>query len=149
MDAQPNKTKTKTKDTLMKFKIFALFSAIAAFALFSVSCEKIDQNPEYPFVIVVKTVDDSTIVQNAYVEVGVPSQINSELAFEGFTNSDGQASFKYDNDAVFRVRATRGNDPITYIGCTYVRLEPNQTVYRTVYMEPWDDQSPGCDLIFQ
>lgn len=116
---------------------------------FAWSCKKIDQNPEYPFTIVVKTVDDSTTVQNVFVEVGVPSQINDDLAFQGFTDQDGKISFKYDNDAVFRVRVTRGFNPITYIGCSFVRLEANETVVQNVYMEPYDPQSPGCDLIFQ
>lgn len=133
----------------MKFNFFTIIYATVFVGLLSVSCEKIDQNPEYPFVITVKTVDDSTLVQNAYVEVGVPSQVNNELTFIGFTNANGVVSFEYDNDAVFRVRASRGSNPITYIGCTYVRLEPNTTVNRTVYIEPWDVQSPGCDLIFQ
>lgn len=133
----------------MKSKLILLFSGLSLIGFLTLSCEKIDQSPEYPFVITVKTVDDSTLVQNAYVEIGVPSQVNSELKFRGFTNALGTVSFEYDNDAVFRVRATRGKDPITYIGCTYVRLEPNETVHRTVYIEPWDVQSPGCDLIFQ
>lgn len=133
----------------MKSKLILLFSGLGLIGILTVSCEKIDQTPDYPFTITVKTVDDSTLVQNAYVEIGVPSQVNNELKFRGFTNSSGTVSFEYNNDAVFRVRATRGKDPITYIGCTYVRLEPNETVNRTVYIEPWDVQSPGCDLIFQ
>ena len=133
----------------MKSKYLFITALLSVALIIASSCKKIDQNPEYPFTISVKTADDTTTVQNVFVEVGVPSQINSELAFEGFTDANGQISFTYHSDAVFRVRATRGVNPITYIGCTYVRLEPNKNVNKTVYLERYDPQSPGCDLIFQ
>lgn len=115
------------------------------------SCKKIDQDPDYNFTIVVKTLSDSTRIQNALVEVYVPRTV-STLEKVGFTNIAGEASFEYEQDAVFQVRASRGKkvtgNTITYtfIGCTYVRLEPNQEVFQTVYIEPYDPELEGCAL---
>jgi hypothetical protein len=133
----------------MKILKFIIPVLLVSLFIFGTSCKKIDQDPEYPFTILVKTIDDSTTVQNAYVEVGVPSQVNPELAFIGFTDINGKISFEYDQDAVFRVRVTRGSNPVSFIGCSFIRLEPNENVQQTVYLEEYDPLSPGCDLVFQ
>lgn len=112
------------------------------------ACKKIDQNPEYPFTIIVKTVDDSTRVQNVRVEVGLPDEVDGDVSFEGFTDTQGEVDFDYDKDAVFRIRATRGSNPYTSIACSYVHLEPNKRVYKTVYLKPYDPTFKGCALGF-
>lgn len=123
-----------------------LFYLVALFGLFSLtfSCDKEDPNPEYPFTIQVKTFEDSVRVSNILVVVTAPVR-NSIVYFEGYTNPQGQVNFNYDKDAIFLVRATRGepNDP-TYIGCAEVRLEANKRVTKTVYLQRVDPEIPGC-----
>lgn len=111
-----------------------------------VSCGKEDVDPDYPFTIVVKTLQDSIRVPNIQVEVLAPSNTGAfKEFFEGWTDDYGEVSFEYDENAIFTIRATRGNNPITYIGCADVRLEPNKHVYKTVYIRPYDPEAPGCD----
>lgn len=119
--------------------------AIAAIGFGAYSCKKIDQDPEYPFTIIVKTMDDSTRIQNTFIEVYVPQTIGN-VKFSGYTNEAGEVHFTYDKDAVFQVRATRGENPYTHIGCTYVRLEANEEVYQTVYIQPYNPEYEGCFL---
>ena len=114
------------------------------------SCKKIDQDPDYTFTITVRTLEDSTLIQNSKVEAYVPPTVGSKVAFIGYSDERGQITFTYDKDAVFQVRATRGSSasgstPV-YIGCTYVKLEPNQNVHQTVYIRPYDPEAPGCTL---
>ena len=108
------------------------------------SCEKDDLNPEYPFIIQVKTFDDSVRVTNAFVEVFAPVR-NSVPYFEGYTDENGKVNFKYDKDAIFMVRAFRGpiQDP-SYIACSEVRLKANTTVTKIVYVKKVDPEIPGC-----
>jgi hypothetical protein len=123
-----------------------LFTALMGMGLFLAlsSCEKEDLSPEYPFTIVVKTFDDSVRVSNAMVEILAPVQ-GSKVYFRGYTNENGGVSFKYNQEAIFLVRAIRGpmNDP-TYIACAEVRLAPNETVVKTVYLQKVDPEIPGC-----
>ena len=131
-------------------RTYTLIVPLALFAASFYSCKKIDQSPDYPFTITVKTLEDSTRIQNAKVEIYVPPTIGSKVTFVASTDEKGEVSFEYDKDAVFNVRATRGssqaNSTPTYIGCTYVRLEPNKHVYQTVYIRPYDPEAPGCTL---
>lgn len=108
-------------------------------------CEKQDLNPEYPFTIIVKTYEDSVRVNNIFVEVTTTlTDDNVKVDMEGITDINGEASFTYDQDAVLFVRATRGRDPFTWIGCNFVRLEPNTRVRQTVYIRRWNPQLTGC-----
>lgn len=127
----------------MKKLLIIAFAGIGLTLAFG-SCEKEDLNPEYPFTIVVKTFEDSVRVSNAMVEILAPVQ-GSKVYFQGYTNENGGVSFKYDKDAIFLIRATRGsrNDP-SYIGCAEVRLAPNETVVKTVYLQKVDPEIPGC-----
>lgn len=127
---------------MKKLIIFALIGTGLFLALGS--CEKEDLSPEYPFSIEVLTFDDSIRVTNAYVEVLAPVQGNQVL-FLGYTNELGRVNFKYDKEAILMVRATRGpiKDP-TYIGCNEVRLSPNETVVKKVYIKKADPEIPGC-----
>lgn len=127
----------------MKKLLFLALAGIGLFVALS-SCEKEDLDPEYPFTIVVKTFEDSVRVSNAMVEILAPVQ-GSKVYFKGYTNENGGVSFKYDQDAIFLIRATRGplNDP-SYIGCAEVRLAPNETVVKTVYLQKVDPEIPGC-----
>ncbi len=134
--------KTTAADIFDMKNFPVLVFALAALALFS--CKKEEQNPEYPFTITVKTFGDTIPAQNIFVEVYAPIS-ESDVAFEGITNEAGQVSFTYDKNAIFLVRATRGNKPnFSHIGCTLVRLEPNQEVLKTVYLEPFDPEFEGC-----
>jgi len=127
------------KDFMKKIFLALLIAPIVL--LFS--CEKEDLDPEYPFTIVVKTYDDSVAVNNVAVEVFTPVQGNT-VEMLGYTNEAGKVSFKYDKDAVLLVRATRGANPYTYMGCADVRLEPNEEVVQAVYLEVYDPNVPGC-----
>jgi hypothetical protein len=117
---------------------------LAAVLSFSLSCEKEDLYPEYPFTITVKTLADSIPTQNTYVEILATRGATFSTFFEGYTDENGDVSFTYEKDAVFTVRATRGKNPYTYIGCTEVRLMPNEHVYKNVYLIPYDDEVRGC-----
>ncbi|AEV33320.1 hypothetical protein Oweho_2349 [Owenweeksia hongkongensis DSM 17368] len=107
------------------------------------SCKKEDLDPEYPFTIVVKTYDDSISVANVNVEVFTPVQGNT-VDMLGITDQNGKVSFTYDQNAVLLIRATRGANPFAYMGCADIRLEPNERVTKTVYLEVYDPNVPGC-----
>lgn len=129
----------KTAKMKMNRNIIVLPAALLLF----VQCEKTDLNPDFPFTIVVKTLTDSTRAANAFVEVTTTIPGN-EIKIIGSTDVNGEVSFEFDRDAVFLVRASRGKDPITWIGCNFVRLEPNKRVTQTVYMQPFDPKLEGC-----
>ena len=120
-----------------------LFPLLILPILLIFSCEKEDLDPDYPFTIIVKTYSDSIAVNNIAVEVFTPVQGNT-VKLLGYTNEKGEVSFKYDEDAVLLVRATRGANPYTYMGCADVRLEANERVYKHVYLEVYDPNVPGC-----
>ena len=125
----------------MKKTLFALLG-LSALILFS--CNKEDElHPEFPFTVVVKTLDDSVAVNNVKVEVFTPVQNNS-VEMVGYTDAYGRVSFEYDLEAVLLVQATRGENPISYIGCADVRLEPNKEVVQNIYLEVYDPNVPGC-----
>ena len=127
----------------MKKLIFG-FGILSAVLLWS--CENEELNPEYPFTIVVKTLADSTVAQNTFVEVAAPIAGN-KVFIEGYTDEDGRISFEYDQTATLSVRASRGKRPdYTWIGCTEVRLIPNQHITKTVYIEPYDTLLVGCSF---
>ncbi|MEQ9261984.1 MAG: hypothetical protein RLP14_02370 [Owenweeksia sp.] len=134
---------------MIKKSLIIPFSLLLCAGL--LACKKIDQNPEYTFTVIVKTLADSTRIQNSLVEVYVPRTV-SGLSFTGYSDELGEITFEYDKDAVFQVRASRGRDingsqiTYTYIGCTFVRLEPNDHVYQTVYIQPYDPEAEGCVL---
>ena len=125
-------------------KLLVLSVLISGLFLALSSCEKEDLDPDYPFTVEVLTYQDSIRVPNAMVQVFPPVQ-GAEPYFEGSTNDEGRVSFEYDKEAIFLIRATRGplNDP-SYIGCTEVRLAPNETVVKTVYLRKVNPEIPGC-----
>jgi len=120
-----------------------LIPLISLFLAVSLSCEKEDLDPDYPFTVVVKTYNDSIAVNNVKVEVFTPVQGNT-VEMVGFTNEEGKVSFDYGLEAVLLVRATRGQNPFTYMGCADVRLEPNKNVVKNIYLQPYDPNVPGC-----
>lgn len=110
------------------------------------ACENEELNPTYPFTIVVKTLEDSTRVQNVLVEVAAPVPGNT-VWINGSSNEVGEVSFRYDQAATLNVRASRGDRPdYTWIGCTEIRLIPNELVTKTVYIEPYDTLLVGCSF---
>lgn len=110
------------------------------------ACENEELNPTYPFTIVVKTLEDSMRVQNVFVEVAAPVPGNT-VWINGSSNEEGEVSFRYDQAATLNVRASRGERPdYTWIGCTEIRLIPNELVTKTVYIEPYDTLLVGCSF---
>lgn len=110
------------------------------------ACDKAALNPDYPFRIIVKTEADSTRVQNVLVEVAAPINGN-QVWLSGSSDENGEVEFEYDKAATLNVRASRGKRPdYTWIGCTEVRLIPNQEVIKTVYIEPYDTLLIGCSF---
>jgi len=123
-----------------------IFFFLLGLGLIVGACEFDDLDPDYPFTIVVKTLSDSTRVQNVLVEAAAPVPGN-KVWLSGFTNVQGEVSFKYDLAATLSIRASRGERPdYTWIGCTEVRLLPNQQVVKTVYLEPYDSLLIGCSF---
>ena len=123
-----------------------IFLPLLGLGLIVGACEFDDLDPEYPFTIVVKTLSDSTRVQNVLVEAAAPVPGN-KVWLSGFTNVEGEVNFNYDLAATLSIRASRGERPdYTWIGCTEVRLLPNQQVVKTVYLEPYDSLLIGCSF---
>lgn len=116
------------------------FTAIAMVFILLSACEEEVSN-EYPFVVRV-LLEDGTPAQNVFVRVSadVPNAIPN---FEGTTNYNGEVSFQYNNKAVLKVQASRGN-PINWIGCGFVRLQEGQEVTKTIVIQPYDPNVGGC-----
>ena len=84
---------------------------------------------------------DSIRATNVYVEVG--ADVPGSLAnFNGYTNEVGEITFTYDAEAVLKIRASRGN-PLSFIGCGFVRLKPEEEVLVKVYLQPYDPVTGG------
>lgn len=107
------------------------------------NCDKDDLNPDFPFTIVVKTLEDSTRATNVFVEI-LTTLPDNQIDIEGVTDENGEVDFSFDRDAVLQVRATRGKNPISWIGCNFVRLEPNKRVVQTVFIKEFDPKLSGC-----
>lgn len=125
-------------------KLILAFSLLSAIVLWS--CENDELNPEYPFTVVVKTLEDSLVAQNTFVEVAAPIAGNV-VWINGYTDEDGRISFEYDRAATLSIRASRGERPdYTWMGCTEIRLIPNEHITKTVYIEPYDSLLIGCSF---
>jgi hypothetical protein len=113
---------------------------LAAFLWMATSCNSDDAN-EYPFVITVMT-ETGIPAQNVTVRVtaDVPNAIPD---FTGATDINGQVRFEYDNQAVLKVQASRGN-PVSWIGCGFIRLKQGVEVEKTVVILPFDPSVGGC-----
>jgi hypothetical protein len=85
---------------------------------------------------------DSVRASNVFVEVGADIP-NSQAQFSGLTDEDGVVRFTYNAEAVLQIRATRGN-PISFIGCGFIRLKANEEVVFRVYLQPYDPVIGGC-----
>jgi hypothetical protein len=116
-----------------------LFGLILVLLLVA-SCTK--QQPVYPFTIEVVS-EDGTPLPNVLVEAtaDVP---NALPKFSGLTNEDGTVSFEYEYEAVLKVRATRGTNPPTWMGCNFIKLEADKTIVSKVVLIPFDPTQPGC-----
>ncbi len=131
----------------MASKFFKVSLALCALTIMSLSCKKENANPDYEFTIVVRSFEDSLLVQNAKVEAYIPSGIeNSDVLELRFSDNNGEANFEYSAQAILEIRAYRGTRPdYSWIGCTQVRLEPNERVYKTVYIKPFDiNEGQAC-----
>jgi len=119
---------------------------VLASSILLFSCENEELNPKYPFTIIVKTQSDSLRVQNVLVEVAAPVPGN-QVWLKGATNTEGEIDFEYQQAATLGVRASRGERPdYTWIGCTEIRLIPNEHVVKTVYIQPYDSLLVGCSF---
>lgn len=123
-------------------KIFSLLSFALLLTTFNLisSCKKEVSN-EYPFVIKVIR-EDGIPMGNVSVRVtaDVPNAIPD---FRGRTDEFGEIRFEYNNKAVLKVQATRGN-PVNWIGCGFVRLEEGQEVTKVIVIQPYDPNVGGC-----
>lgn len=118
--------------------IFRLSLIVLALSLFS--CEK--EAAKYPFTVIVEA-EDGTRVQNVTVTATAPVA-NAIPNFSGATDENGTVSFEYDQEAVLQVQATKGENPPSFIGCNFVKLEADKTVTITVVLLPYDPASSGC-----
>jgi hypothetical protein len=125
-------------------KIHFLF--IALIAVLTACNVKENTQPDYPFKVTIKTLDDSTRVANVFVEIlAQTGQGETKQLFKSWTNEKGESSFVYDKEAVLLIRATRGLKPnYTWIGCDFIFLQPNEEARRTVYIRPYDPEAEGC-----
>lgn len=129
---------TMDAKTFMKKLLLSIAAVIALFA-----CKRENLDPDYPFTIIVETYNDSIPVNNVRVEVSTPV-VDNVVEMVGYTDEKGRVSFEYDLEAVLLVRAIRGNNPIRYMGCADIRLEPDKNVTKHVYLEEFDPSVPGC-----
>lgn len=131
-------------------KRFFLLTVVISSLLALSSCEKKTEN--YPFTIrVVTEVADPdnpeklkyVPVQNASIEAGAP--IPDALPdFTGSTNIDGIISFEYQYEAVLQVNASRGTNPVTHVGCGFIKLEDGKNVEITIVLQDYDPSQSGC-----
>ena len=121
----------------MKKYLFVL--AIGFVVAFS-SCTK--EDPRYTFTVRVIN-EDGVRLPNVFIEASadVPDALPD---FSGITDEDGEISFEYQYEAVLKVRATRGSNPPTWMGCNFVKLEADKNVIVTVLLIPYDPSQPGC-----
>jgi hypothetical protein len=85
---------------------------------------------------------DSIRAANVLVEVGADVP-NSEAQFSGVTDEEGVVRFTYNAEAVLQIRAIRGN-PISQIGCGFIRLKANEEVVYRIYLQTYDPVVGGC-----
>lgn len=116
-----------------------LFLALAIALAFS-GCRK--ESPSYAFTVKVVT-EDGIALPNVAVEASadVPDALPD---FSGLTDEDGMVRFQYEYEAVLKIRATRGTNPPTWMGCNFVKLQPNDDVEVIVVLLPFDPTQPGC-----
>lgn len=115
-------------------------------SLFSVGCNKADLDPDFPFTVQVRSLEDSIPLANVYVEAFAPNP-ESEVYFKGFTDQNGNISFEHNAKAILVARATRGEAPdYSWIGCNEVRLFANRQIKVKVYLKPAEEQVIGCSL---
>lgn len=114
------------------------FLAFLAFTF--VSCEK--NEPRYAFTITVIN-EEGTALPNVTVEASadVPNALPD---FKSITDEDGRVRFEYRYEAVLKIRATRGSNPPTWMGCNFIKLEADQDVQVNVVLLPFDPTQPGC-----
>lgn len=125
-------------------KLFALFITLTI--VLSACNVKENTQPDYPFTVTIKTLEDSTRVANVFVEILAQTGVGeTSQLFKSWTNEKGEASFVYDKEAVLLIRGTRGEKPnYTWIGCDYIFLKANEEARRTVYLRPYDPEAEGC-----
>ncbi len=104
------------------------------------SCKK--ENPTYSFTVRVIN-EEGVGLPNMFVEASADVP-NSLADFTGKTDENGEITFTYQYEAVLKVRATRGSNPPSWMGCNFVKLEANKEVPVTVVVQPYDPSQPGC-----
>lgn len=109
-------------------------------AIFLGSCAK--EQSSYPFTIQVIN-EEGIPLPNVYVEASadVPNALPD---FGAITDEDGMVSFEYDYEAVLKIRATRGSNPPSWMGCNFIKLEADKNVKVNVILLPYDPSQPGC-----
>jgi hypothetical protein len=121
-------------------RIVSKFISLFLLVLVLFSCKK--ESPTYSFTVRVIN-EEGVALPNMFVEA--TADVPNTLAdFSGKTDENGEISFSYDYEAVLKVRATRGSNPPSWMGCNFVKLEPNSTVNVNVVVQPYDPSQPGC-----
>lgn len=91
------------------------------------SCE--EEGGELEAVVIVKYLGDtSTVVPGAEVILE-----KNDIYVKGFTDEDGRFSHVFQLEAILDVIAKKDTG-IALVGNSVIRLKPDKTVYRTVYL---------------
>lgn len=124
----------------MNMKTILKFLPILLFAIVFFSCKK--EEPTYSFTVRVVN-EEGIALPNMTVEAS--ADVPNTLAdFVDRTGENGEVTFTYKYEAVLKVRATRGSNPPSWMGCNFVKLEANNNVRITVVVQPYDPSQPGC-----
>ena len=117
-----------------------IYTLLFATILLTTSCTT--EAPEYPFAIRVIN-DDGRALANVFVTAtaDVPNALPD---FRGITDENGYVRFTYEYEAVLKVRAVRGSNPPSWMGCNFVKLEANKEVEISIVIIPFDPNQPGC-----
>ena len=124
-------------------KFVILFFGVA---IVTGSCKKEDLEPEFPFTITVKTLKDSLRAPNVEVILNADNP-DSKVEIKGWTDVNGEVHLEYSHEAILNITAIRSNGPNTipaWIGCSDINLVGNDRVYKTVYIEPYSENTQGC-----
>jgi len=115
------------------YRFFFPVIAVAMIFFFLFSCEK---EEDMVASVTVKYLSDTNIrVEGAQVIIE-----KNDVRVEGVTDVSGQFSHTFDLEAILDVHVHKDtgaiDSPVVFYGSTVVRLIPDKTVRRTVYISP-------------
>lgn len=93
------------------------------------SCE--EEGGDMEAVVIVRYLGDTaTLVPGATVYL----QKGTAISVEGVTDENGRYSHVFELEAIIDVYADKDTGNVNLTGSSVIRLKPNKTVYRTVYL---------------